>query len=370
VTDSPTLTDIPVAGYERVVRATDAKSGLHAIISVHDTTLGPALGGLRMWPYASEEEALFDVNRLSRGMTFKSAVAKTGLGGGKAVILGDPKKIKSEALYLAMGRFVDALGGRYITAEDVNTSIEDLEILRRATKWVTGLSRKDGGSGNPSPYTAYGVFLGIRAGLGWQFGDDSPKGRTVAIQGVGAVGSALARRLVEAGAKVFAADKNTERLQQLQREIGLLPAGEEQILTMQCDVFAPCALGAVINDKTIPGFRTTIIAGAANNLLLEPRHGKVLADRGILYAPDYVINGGGIINVSVEFNPGGYDEKVALGKIERIPQALKELWTIAKTERIPPSDAADRLAERIIADARGARKTASCSVPKPGKRGG
>jgi leucine dehydrogenase len=370
VTESPQLTDIPVAGYERVVRCIDAGSGLHAIISVHDTTLGPALGGLRMWPYASEEEALFDVNRLSRGMTFKSAVAKTGLGGGKAVILGDPKKIKSEALYLAMGRFIDALGGRYITAEDVNTSVEDLEILRRATKCVTGLSRKDGGSGNPSPYTAYGVFLGIRAALGWQFGDDSPKGRTVAIQGVGAVGSALARRLVEAGAKVFAADKNAERLQQLQREIGVLPVGEEQILTMQYDVFAPCALGAVINDKTIPGFRTTIIAGAANNLLLEPRHGKVLADRGILYAPDYVINGGGIINVSVEFNPGGYDEKVALGKIERIPQALKELWTIAKTERIPPSDAADRLAERIIADARGARKTASCNVPKPGKRGG
>jgi leucine dehydrogenase len=370
VTESLKLTDLPVDGYERVVRCTDAKSGLHAIIAVHNTTLGPSLGGLRMWPYASEEEALFDVKRLSRGMTFKSAVAKTGLGGGKAVILGDPKKIKSEALYLAMGRAVDALGGRYITAEDVNTCVEDLEIIRRATKWVSGLSRRDGGSGNPSPYTAYGVYLGVRAALGWHFGDDSPKGRTVAIQGVGAVGSALAMRLIEAGAKVYAADKNQERLQQLQKEIGLVPVDEQQIMQMKCDVFAPCALGAILNDKSIPALNCPIIAGAANNLLLEPRHGKVLADRGILYAPDYVINAGGIINVSVEFNPGGYDEKVALGKIERIPQALKELWTMAKEERIPPSDAADRLAERILADAKGAKKTASVGAAPRAQGGG
>lgn len=364
------ITDLPVPGYERVVRGVDPACGLHAIIAVHDTTLGPALGGLRMWPYASEEEALFDVKRLARGMTYKSAVAHTGLGGGKAVILGDPKKIKSEALYLAMGRLVDALGGKYITAEDVNTSVADLEIIRRATKHVTGLERKDGGSGNPSPYTAYGVFLGIRAALGWVFGSDSPEGRTVAIQGTGAVGSALARRLREAGAKVYGADKNADRLQQLQREIGLVPASEAEILTMKCDVFAPCALGAVLNDQTIPALNTPIVAGAANNLLLEPRHGKLLADRGVLYAPDYVINAGGIINVSVEFHPGGYDEKVALGKIERIPRALKELWTIAKEERIPPSDAADRLAERILADARGAKKAGSCSVPPRGRSGG
>jgi leucine dehydrogenase len=370
VTDTLQITDIPVAGYERVVRGVDRASGLHAIISVHDTTLGPALGGLRMWPYATEDEALFDVKRLSRGMTYKSAVAKTGLGGGKAVILGDPAKVKSEALYLAMGRFIDSLGGRYITAEDVNTSVADLEIIRRATKHVTGLERKDGGSGNPSPYTAYGVFLGVRAALGWVFGNDSCKGRTVAIQGTGAVGSALARRLVEAGAKVYGADRNAERLARLQTEIGLVPVSEAEVLTMKCDVFAPCALGAVLNDDTIPKLQAPIVAGAANNLLLEPRHGKALADRNVLYAPDYVINGGGIINVSVEFHPGGYDEKVALGKIERIPQALKELWTIAREERIPPSDAADRLAERILADARGAKKSEACTVPPRGKRGG
>jgi leucine dehydrogenase len=370
VTSTLQITDIPVAGYERVVRGVDPSSGLHAIIAVHDTTLGPALGGLRMWPYASEEEALFDVKRLSRGMTYKSAVAKTGLGGGKAVILGDPKKVKSEALYLAMGRLVDSLGGKYITAEDVNTSVGDLEIIRRATKHVTGLERKDGGSGNPSPYTAYGVYLGVRAALGWVFGDDTCKGRTVAIQGTGAVGSALAKRLIDAGAKVYGADRNTERLQQLAKEIGVVPVPEAEIMSMKCDVFAPCALGAILTDESIPKLNTPIVAGAANNLLLEPRHGKVLADRKVLYAPDYVINAGGIINVGVEFHPGGYDEKVALGKIERIPQALKELWTIAKEERIPPSDAADRLAERILADARGAKKGAACSVPPKGQTRG
>lgn len=370
VSNTLQITDIPVAGYERVVRGVDPSCGLHAIIAVHDTTLGPAIGGLRLWPYASEDEALFDVKRLSRGMTFKSAVAQTGLGGGKAVMIGDPKTVKSEALYLAMGRLVDSLGGKYITAEDVNTSVGDLEIIRRATKHVAGLERKDGGSGNPSPYTAYGVFLGVKAALGWTFGDDSPKGRTVALQGVGAVGGALAKRLVEAGAKVYGADRNTDRLKQLEKEIGLIPTSESDIMTRKCDVFAPCALGAILNDQTIPKLDTPIIAGAANNLLLEPRHGKMLADRGILYAPDYVINAGGIINVSVEFHPGGYDEKVALGKIERIPQALKELWTISKQERIPPSDAADRLAERIVADARGAKKSASCAVPPRGRAGG
>ena len=367
MSDSLQITDIKVEGYERVVGCVDAESGLRAFIAVHDTTMGPALGGLRMWPYASDEEALFDVKRLARGMTYKSAVAQTGLGGGKAVIVGDPKVVKSEKLYLAMGRFVDSLGGKYITAEDVNTSVADLEILRRATKHVTGLARKDGGSGNPSPYTAYGVFLGIRAALGWRFGDDSPKGRTIAIQGIGAVGSALARRLVEAGATVYAADRNQERLQQLAAEFGLKPVPESEILGMECDVVAPCALGAVLNDETIPALRCPILAGAANNLLLEPRHGKALADRDILYAPDYVINAGGIINVSVEFRPGGYDEQVALQSIERIPQALKELWTISKEERIPPSDAADRLAERILADARGRQKSAATACQPKGR---
>ena len=349
------ITDIPTPGYEKVVKAVDKASGLTAIIAIHDTTLGPALGGLRMWPYESDKDALFDVLRLSRGMTFKSAVAHTGLGGGKAVILGDPKKVKSDALYLAMGRFIDSLGGKYITAEDVNTTIHDLEIIRRATKHVTGLERKDGGSGNPSPYTAYGVFLGLRAALGWSFGNDDPKGRSVAIQGIGAVGSALCKRLRDAGATVYAADRNHEALARVCKDTGALPLDESAIITAQVDVFAPCALGAVLNDQTIPAMRCKIVAGAANNLLLEPRHGKALQDRGILYAPDYVINAGGIINVGCEFLKGGYDEKASLVRIERIPKALKELWTISKEKGVPPSEAADHLAEQIVREGKQAK---------------
>lgn len=355
VSDTLQITDIPVEGYERVVRGIDPQTGLHAIIAVHDTTLGPALGGLRMWNYASEEDAMFDVLRLAKGMSYKSAVAHTGLGGGKAVMIGDAKTIKSEGLYLAMGRLVDSLGGLYTTAEDVNTSIGDLEIVRRATKYVTGLSRASGGSGNPSPYTAYGVYLGVRAALGWAFDNDDPKGKTIAIQGVGAVGGSLAERLAEAGATVFAADRNQARLDELTEKFGIQQKSAEEILTMECDLLAPCALGGILNDDSIPQLRTKVVAGAANNLLLRPDHGKALADRGILYAPDYVINAGGIVNVSVEFHDGGYNEDVALRKIERIPQALKELWTIAKEENIPPSDAADQLAQRIIAEGRAAK---------------
>ncbi|MCR9248149.1 MAG: NAD(P)-binding domain-containing protein [bacterium] len=353
MTDTLQITDISAPGYERIVRGVDSASGLHALIAVHDTTLGPALGGLRMWPYESEEDALFDVKRLGKGMTYKSAVADTGLGGGKAVIIGDPKTTKSEALYLAMGRLVDSLNGKYITAEDVNTTLADCAIIRRATKYVSGLAREDGGSGNPSPYTAYGVFLGIKAALGHVFGDDSCKGRSVVIQGLGAVGSALARRLADAGATVYGADRNADKIAKLQSEIGLVPLADEEVMTKECDVFAPCALGAILNDDTIPGLHTPIVAGAANNLLLEPRHGQMLREREILYAPDYVINAGGIINVSVEFRDGGYDEDVALSKIERIPVALKQLWTIAKEEGIPTSEAADQLAQRIVADAQG-----------------
>jgi len=355
VSDTLQITEIPVEGYERVVRGVDPQSGLHAIVAVHDTTLGPALGGLRMWNYASEEEALFDVKRLSKGMSYKSAVAHTGLGGGKAVMIGDAKTIKSEDLYLGMGRLVDSLGGLYTTAEDVNTTIADLNIVRRATKYVSGLAREDGGSGNPSPYTAYGVYLGVRAALGWAFDNDDPKGKKIAIQGVGAVGGPLAERLAEAGAEVYAYDRNQKRLQELADQHGVKIVAEDEILSMECDLLAPCALGGILNDETIPALNTKVVAGAANNLLLKPEHGKMLNDRGILYAPDYVINAGGIVNVSVEFHEGGYDEAVALRKIERIPQALKELWTIAKEEDLPPSDAADRLAQRIIAEGKAAK---------------
>ena len=355
MSDTLQISEIPVDDYERVVRGVDPRTGLHAIIAVHDTTLGPALGGLRMWNYASEQDALFDVKRLSKGMSYKSAVAHTGLGGGKAVIIGDSKSIKSEELYLGMGRLVDSLEGLYTTAEDVNTTVKDLEVVRRATKYVSGLSRDSGGSGNPSPYTAYGVYLGVRAALGWAHGDDDPKGRTIAIQGVGAVGGALAERLAKAGAIVYAADRHQSRLDELTENFGVEQVKADEILTMECDLLAPCALGGILNDDTIPQLRTKIVAGAANNLLLKPTHGKALNDRGILYAPDYVINAGGIVNVSAEFHENGYNEEVALRRIERIPQALKELWTIAEDENIPPSDAADSLAKRILAEGRAAK---------------
>ena len=345
------ITAIPQEGYERVVRCKDLESGLHAIISVHSTVLGPALGGLRMWPYPSEDEALYDVLRLSKGMTYKSAVAQTGLGGGKAVIIGDPKTTKSEALYLAMGKFIDSLEGAYITAEDVNTTIHDLEIVRRATRYVTGLSEADGGSGNPSPYTAYGVFLGIRAAMGWQLGSDDPAGRTVAIQGVGAVGSALCRRLVDHGAKVMIGDRNEARVQKLVAELGVTAVPQAEILFQECDVLAPCALGAIINDETLPKLRCKILAGATNNPLGERRHGEELVRRNILYAPDYVINAGGIINVSTELMPDGFNQEASLARIERIPKALSELWTIAKEENIAPNIASHRLAKNILATA-------------------
>ncbi|MAE76361.1 MAG: leucine dehydrogenase [Planctomycetes bacterium] len=341
------ITEIPVEGYERVAAVRDERSGLHAIIAVHNTTLGPALGGLRMWPYDSEADALFDVQRLARGMTFKSAIAQTGLGGGKSVIIGSPEQ-KTEALYLAMGRFIDSFGGRYIVAEDVNTTIADLQVVRRETAHVTGLSKTDGFSGNPSPYTAKGCVLGIEACLERAFGDPSLDGRKIAIQGVGAVGSAMARELVEGGAEVWAADLRPQSVETLADEIGIHPATEEQILTMDCDVFAPCALGGIVNDATISGLRCKVIAGCANNQLLDRRNGEELRARGILYAPDYVINAGGIINIGCELLPGGYDEQVSLEKIRRIPDALCDIFRISDERDISTAEAAFLLAQEIL----------------------
>lgn len=345
------ITEIRVDGYEKVVRCKDQTSGLHALIAVHDTTLGPALGGMRMLPYANEEEALFDVLRLSRGMTYKSAVADTGLGGGKSVILGDPKT-KSPALFEAMGAFVDSLGGKYITAEDMNIGIADLEIVRRKTKWVTGLSLQAGGSGNPSPYTARGAFHGMRAVLEEAFGSPSFKNKRVLIQGVGAVGGRLAELLKQAGAHVIICDINEARVAELCKQHGFESVSDAQHLDVACDVYSPCARGATLNDTTIPKLKCKAIAGVANNQLHEPRHGDVLRGMGILYAPDYVINGGGIINVSLELVPGGYNEAKALAKIDRIYDNLKQVFAIAREQKISTHVAADRLAEQRLAAGR------------------
>jgi leucine dehydrogenase len=348
-------TEIQVDGYEKVVRCRDQESGLHALIAVHDTTLGPALGGMRMWPYASEDEALFDVLRLSRGMTLKSAVAETGLGGGKSVILGDPKKDKSKALFRAMGHFIDSLDGLYITAEDMNIGIPDLEIVHEETRWVTGLKRSEGSSGNPSPYTAEGCLIGLGAVVEELDGDTSLAGKKVVIQGVGAVGGALAILLKGVGADVTICDINEERVQQLQSEYGFDVVSDEEHLNVECDIYSPCARGAGINDDTIPRLHCRAIAGCANNQMLEARHARDVRGRGILYAPDYVINAGGIINVSVELLPGGYDEAFSRARIARIYDNLKRVFEISRLEDIPTDTAAERLAMERLELARAAK---------------
>jgi leucine dehydrogenase len=351
------ITEIEVDGYEKVVRCREQKSGLHALIAIHDTTLGPALGGMRMLPYTSEDEALFDVLRLSKGMTYKSAVAETGLGGGKSVIIGDPKTLKSPALFKAMGRFVNSLEGQYITAEDMNIGIPDLETVRTETKWVTGLSRESGSSGNPSPYTAKGCLVGHRAVLEEVWGKADFKQRTFLVQGVGAVGGRLAVLLKNEGARVIICDINEDRVAQLKQEHGFESVPDKGHVDTPCDVYVPCARGAGLNDDTIPRLKCKAIGGAANNQLLDPvKHSKDLVDRGILYAPDFVINAGGIINVGVELLPGGYDEAESYRRIDRIYGNLRRVFEIARKERIPTSDAAVRLAEERVLEGKRARK--------------
>lgn len=348
------ITELPVDGYQKVMRCRDEASGLHALIAVHDTTLGPALGGMRMLPYASEEEALIDVLRLSRGMTYKSAVADTGLGGGKSVIIGDPS-IKSDALFQAMGRFVESLQGAYITAEDMNIGIADLEVVQQETKWVTGLRREAGSSGNPSPYTAYGCLVGIEATLQEAFGSPDCKGRTILIQGIGAVGGRMAELLGERGADVIVCDINEERVATMIKEHGFRSVPDENHEAVACDVYAPCARGATLNDETIPRLNCKVVAGCANNQLAEVRHGQMLKDRGILYAPDYVINAGGIINVAGEMLPEGYNEAAAMKRIEGIRGNLAQVYEIARTEDVPTLEAAEILAERRLEAGRAAK---------------
>ena len=346
------ITDIAVPGYERVARCEDAASGLRAMIAVHSTALGPALGGLRMWPYRSWDEAQFDVLRLARGMTYKSAVADTGLGGGKSVILGNPKTDKNEALFRAMGRFVDAFGGKYITAEDVGTSVEDLVLVRKETRWATGLPREIGSSGDPSPWTALGVFRGMKACLEEVYGSGEFAGRTVAMQGLGHVGGFLAEHLAKAGARLVVTDLSPERAKEAASRLGATVVAPEAIYDVACDVFSPNALGAVINDDTLKRFKTKIIAGAANNVLLREEHGDRLREMGILYAPDYVINAGGIINVSIEVEKEGYDEARSRKKVENIYNALKTVFRMAREKNVSTNRASNLLAEERIARGR------------------
>ncbi len=338
------ITDIPVEGYENVRRAIDTQSGLHAIISVHNTVLGPALGGMRMWPYESESEALTDVLRLSRGMTYKAACAGLELGGGKSVIIGDPS-IKTEALFESMGEFVESFGGRYITAEDVNTKVEDMGYISRKTKSVVGLAGK---SGNPSPYTAWGCFLGLKAALEQVYGSADMKGKVVAIEGAGSVGSHYAKLIADQGGVIIAADIKEESARRVAEETGGSVVRPEQIRGIDCDVYAPCALGGSLNDESIAELKARIVCGAANNQLLETRHGVALKEKGVLYGPDYVVNAGGLINVYNELLPEGYSEDKAMKMMDGIYTNMKEIFAIAREEGICTSAAADRFAERRI----------------------
>ncbi len=338
--------------HEQIVFCHDEITGLKAIIGIHDTTLGPALGGCRMWTYASEAAALRDVLRLSRGMTYKAAAAGLNLGGGKAVIIGDSKTQKSEMLFRSYGRFVQGVGGRYITAEDVGTSVRDMEWVRMETDFVVGISRALGGSGDPSPVTAFGTYQGIRAALKWATGSDSLAGRTVAVQGLGHVGYHLVKLVTEAGAKAIVADIFEDAIRRVVSDfanmIEVVPPNE--IHAAECDVFAPCALGAVINDDTIPQLKCQIVCGSANNILgSEEKHSRALEEKGILYAPDYVVNAGGLINVANELE--GYNRERAIQQAGGIYDITTQIFQIARAEETTTVKAANTLAERRIAGA-------------------
>ncbi|MGB7926180.1 MAG: Glu/Leu/Phe/Val dehydrogenase [Pyrinomonadaceae bacterium] len=333
--------------HERVVSCLDEASGYHGLIAIHSTALGPAVGGTRFWNYASEEEAITDALRLARGMSYKNAFAGIPFGGGKSIIIGDGGSVNRELIFRAHGRFVETLGGRYVTAEDVGTSTSDMEYVRMETQHVAGL---EGRSGDPSPVTAHGVFMAIRASAKFRWGADDLAGRTVAIQGCGNVGYYLAKELHDAGARLIATDANQERLRRVHEEFDAVAVPTDEIYSAGADIFAPCALGGIINDQTISQLKVEIVAGAANNQLLEARHGAALEDRAILYAPDYVANAGGIINGCRELL--GWEQSYTLNRVREIYDKLLMIFEMAKTEKIPTSEAADRLAERRLQAAR------------------
>ncbi|WP_110111263.1 branched-chain amino acid dehydrogenase [Bacillus sp. CGMCC 1.16541] len=339
--------------YEQLLFCQDKESGLKAIIAIHDTTIGPALGGTRMWTYDTEASAIEDALRLAKGMTYKNAAAGLNLGGGKTVIIGDPRKDKNEAMFRAFGRFIQGLNGRYITAEDVGTTVEDMDIIYQETDYVTGVSPAFGSSGNPSPVTAYGVYRGMKAAAKEAFGTDSLEGKVIAVQGVGNVAYNLCRHLHEEGAKLIVTDINKEAVQRVVEQFGAQAVDPSDIYSVDCDIYAPCALGATINDETIPHLKAKVIAGAANNQLKETRHGDLIHELGIVYAPDYVINAGGVINVADELI--GYNRERALKKVEGIYDNIASVFDISKRDGIPTYLAADRLAEERIETLRRSR---------------
>ncbi|WP_406183552.1 Leu/Phe/Val dehydrogenase [Streptomyces sp. NBC_01006] len=350
-------------GHEQVVLCQDRASGLKAVIAIHSTALGPALGGTRFHAYASDEEAVLDALNLSRGMSYKNALAGLDLGGGKAVIIGDPDVLKSEELLLAYGRFVESLGGRYVTACDVGTYVADMDVVARETRWATGRSPENGGAGDSSVLTAFGVFQGMRASAQHLWGDPTLRGRKVAVAGVGKVGHHLVEHLLEDGAEVVITDVREESVQRiLDKHPGKVTAvadTETLIRVEGLDIYAPCALGGALNDGTVNVLTAKVVCGAANNQLAHPGVEKDLADRGILYAPDYVVNAGGVIQVADELQ--GFDFDRCKAKATKIFDTTLEIFARAKADGIPPAAAADRIAEQRMADARAAKASKGSS---------
>jgi valine dehydrogenase (NAD+) len=338
------------AGHEQVVFCQDVQSGLRAIIAIYSTALGPSLGGTRFYPYPTEEAALADVLNLSRAMTYKNALAGLDLGGGKAVIIGDPQQDKSEALLRAYGRFVQSLGGRYITACDIGTYSEDMDIVARECRYVTGRTVHNGGAGDSSILTALGVFQGMRAAAQHLWGDPSLAGRLVGVEGVGKVGRRLVGHLLEAGARVTICDVNAEAAARVSGQHRGVEVAESRdaLLARPLDVLAPCAMGGTLDDDTVAAMSARIVCGGANNQLAHPGIEKMLADRGILYAPDYVVNAGGVVQVADEL--AGFDFERAKARASEIFTTTRKIFTLADEEGVPPAVAADRLAERRMAE--------------------
>ncbi|MFT5761358.1 MAG: leucine dehydrogenase [Polaribacter sp.] len=348
--NDPVFGQISFDGHEQIVFCNDEDTGLKAIIGIHNTVLGPALGGTRMWSYKSEWHALNDVLRLSRGMTFKSAITGLNLGGGKAVIIGDAKTQKNDALMRRFGEFVHSLSGKYITAEDVGMETRDMDVVREVTPYVSGISESKGGAGNPSPITAYGVYMGMKAAAKYQFGTDNLEGKKILVQGVGHVGETLVKHITDEGATVIINDINEVRLEELSKKYGANVVLGNDIYGLDVDIYAPCALGATINDATIGQLKAKVIAGAANNQLAdEVKHGRLLKEKGIAYAPDFLINAGGIINVYAELEGYGKDEIIR--KTENIYNTTLDIFKLSEKENCTTHRAALNIAQSRI-DAR------------------
>jgi leucine dehydrogenase len=345
----PVFGQLSFDNHEQVVFCNDKDTGLKAIIGIHNTVLGPALGGTRMWNYANEWEALNDVLRLSRGMSFKSSISGLNLGGGKAVIIGDAKSQKTPELMRKFGEYVHSLSGKYITAEDVGMETKDMDTVREVTPYVTGISEEKGGSGNPSPITAYGVYMGLKAAAKYRFGSDNLEGKKVLVQGIGHVGEVLVQHLTESGAMVTIADINEDRLNQVGSKYGAKIFTGADLYSAEVDIYAPCALGATINDDTIHKIKAKVIAGAANNQLAnEVIHGTLLKDKGILYAPDFLINAGGVINVYSEL--ANLTRAQVMEKTENIYNTSLEIFKFAESNNITTHQAAMSIAQKRIDD--------------------